>query len=305
MMTTNRTVLSVLGAAALMLVAGGCPGPADMFASGSGSGGAGSSGVGPGSGSGGGAAQTGIPCDVATILANNCLGCHSNPPVANAPMPLVTYADLAAPSPKGGTYADRALVRMQDAVAPMPPAPAAPVSAADIATFAAWINAGMPMGDCNQGSGGSGAGGGNPYNTPEVCTSMQYWPGGESRLMDPGRACISCHQNSGGEAPLFAIGGTVYPTAHEPNDCYGVDGTIDGTQVVITDAQNNVVNLNVHSTGNFDSGGQIVVFPIHAKVIRGGKTRAMSQAVSTGDCNSCHTLNGAGNPPAPGRIMAP
>ena len=38
-------------------------------------------------------------------------------------------------------------------------------------------------------------------------------------------------------------------------------------------------------------------------VLANGKVRAMAQAVSSGDCNACHTLHGAQN--APGRIMAP
>ena len=40
-----------------------------------------------------------------------------------------------------------------------------------------------------------------------------------------------------------------------------------------------------------------------AKITFGGKTRAMSGGVNSGDCNTCHTLNGASG--APGRIALP
>ena len=44
----------------------------------------------------------------------------------------------------------------------------------------------------------------------------------------PGRACVSCHDMQDGEdVPAFAIGGTVFPTVHEPDECYGVDGEDD------------------------------------------------------------------------------
>src|SRR5687768_8145979 len=41
-------------------------------------------------------APTGLPCEVDELLAKRCRSCHSNPPMA--PMALVTYEDLAAPS---------------------------------------------------------------------------------------------------------------------------------------------------------------------------------------------------------------
>ena len=43
--------------------------------------------------------------------------------------------------------------------------------------------------------------------------------------------------------------------------------------------------------------------PIRAQITFGGKTRAMTGAVSSGDCNACHTLNGTSG--APGRIALP
>ena len=293
----------------LLAFAQGCPGPAALDeggqGAGAGNGAANGSGTGAGAGSG---AQTGLPCDIATILATNCLGCHSNPPVGGAPNPLVTYADLTATSSNGGTMADRSIIRMKDATAPMPPAPSPAVSAADIAAFEAWVDGCMPMGDC----GGAGGAGPSPYDTPEVCSSNDTWTGGDegSNHMFPGRACINCHDNpppgADESGPTLLVAGTVYPTAHEPDDCNGVNGG-GTTTVEITDANDNVFTLAVNAVGNFmlepDQGS--VTLPIRATVRQGDKLRAMTAAVPSGDCNSCHTLQGSGNPKAPGRIMAP
>src|SRR5689334_5793407 len=75
------------------------------------------------SGTGGGGGGSGLPCDVAGLLTSKCIACHSNPPVAGAPMPLLDYADLAAHSKvtPAKTYAELAVERMQDAQKPMPP----------------------------------------------------------------------------------------------------------------------------------------------------------------------------------------
>lgn len=38
--------------------------------------------------------QTGdFPCDVFAVIHKNCNPCHQNPPMGNAPFPLLTYAD--------------------------------------------------------------------------------------------------------------------------------------------------------------------------------------------------------------------
>ena len=65
---------------------------------------------------------------------------------------------------------------------------------------------------------------------------------------EPGAACIQCHGRR--EGPRFSIAGTVYPTLHEPDLCYGADG-IGGAQVKITGA--NGQTLTPNATGNFYS----------------------------------------------------
>lgn len=261
---------------------------------------AGASGAGDGgtsgSGSAGGVTPTGLPCDVAQLLSTHCTSCHTDPPVSG-PMGLVSHADLIAPAPSDATktVAQVALARMQDARTPMPPAPAAAVSAAEIAAFQAWVNAGAPEGTCATTGGGP-----SPYDTPVVCTSKTTWTRGDrgSSSMHPGGTCISCHAGSGGEAPAYAIAGTVYPTAHEPLDCNGSSGAT----VVIVDATGKTLTLTTNAAGNFYSSAAITT-PYHAKIVSNGKERAMVAAQTSGDCNACHTESGTNS--APGRLMLP
>jgi hypothetical protein len=161
---------------------------------------------------------------------------------------------------------------------------------------------GAAIGGDGQQEGQEGSGPATAAGGSASCTSQQVWVGGdrESSSMHPGAACISCHDSQGGEAPTFAIAGTVYPSAHDPNDCLGTNAA--GAQVVITDAKGQSFTIGVNGAGNFLLRGAIAM-PFQAKVVAGGKERAMSAAQTNGDCNSCHTETGANG--APGRIQAP
>lgn len=259
---------------------------------------------------------TGPLCDVEALLRKKCVSCHSNPPaLRSVPMPIVTYDDLVAPSRSDPTQSVAALSieRMQDTMSPMPPAPASPATAADVAVLQAWIDAGMPSA-CDEGSAGAtGAGGAgtvveNPYDTPTTCTSTQYWTRGdqESPNMHPGGTCISCHTSGGEEeGPRFTFAGTVYPSAHEPMDCNGLNGQSDPAQVIVVDANGNTITMDVNTVGNFsyEARGTTIALPYRAKVVRGGLERVMAAEQNSGDCNGCHTE--AGTKDAPGRIMAP
>jgi hypothetical protein len=140
--------------------------------------------------------------------------------------------------------------------------------------------------------GSSSDAGGTNYNTPAQCSSGQNWNGLSGPTMQPGAACGGCH--------VFTVAGTVYPTAHEPTYCNGAN--VSGTTVVITDAKGHVTTLQVNSAGNFYAQTSIVT-PFQAKVVHGGNERAMSESQTSGDCNSCHTQQGANS--APGRIILP
>ena len=152
----------------------------------------------------------------------------------------------------------------------------------------------------------SGGAGGSEYNTPVTCTSNVMYAGGNNANMRPGEACKSCHVLLGqATGKTFDIGGTVYPTAHEPNDC---DGTgVTGATVVITDGMGADHVLPVNGVGNFYHqdlfGFAAFPLPYHAKVVFNGQERKMIAPQMTGDCNSCHTEGGTQS--APGRIMLP
>jgi len=242
---------------------------------------------------------TDLPCDVADVLTSSCLSCHGSPPAGGAPMSLTSLAQLLAASPTNAavTTGQACVQRMASTTSPMPPLPAASVDTAKQAAFSAWVSSGMPAGSC-----GVDAGTPDPvFSGAPTCTSGAYWTGGTSGSMRPGEACIACH--SQGEGPAFAIAGTAYPTGHEYNDCDG--SAAQGAVVTVTDSTHVSRSFTVNSAGNFygAASGGWPVFPITATITLGGKTRAMSGAVPTGDCNTCHTLNGANG--APGRIALP
>jgi hypothetical protein len=149
-------------------------------------------------------------------------------------------------------------------------------------------------GGSTAGSGGTTGAGGSP-----TCSSNKMWTSGNGNDMRPGEDCMTCHKST---RPNFTISGTVYPTAHEKNDC---DGTAaNGIKIVITGADGQVTTLTPSSlSGSFNSTTTIKM-PYTAKVTNSaGAMRAMTASQSMGNCNGCHTQAGANG--APGRIMAP
>ncbi len=156
------------------------------------------------------------------------------------------------------------------------------------------------------GATGAGGAGGGPYIAPVTCTTMTFYDGGDGDGMDPGWSCANCHVPHGAApAHTFDVGGTVYATAHEADDCNGVD--VSGVNVVITDESGTDHALPVNAVGNFyhdDALGSLsFAGPLMARVEYGGQVRKMLTPLTTGDCNSCHTPEGAEN--APGRITLP
>jgi hypothetical protein len=140
-----------------------------------------------------------------------------------------------------------------------------------------------------------------PFDIAPQCTSGTRWKMGDQRsaLMYPGRACNECHE-SRIDTPRMHVAGTVYPTGHEPDNCNGAVGAI----VEIVDANGATHSLETNTAGNFlILITEPLAFPIHARVVAGGQERVMVGAVTTGDCNSCHTQDGASS--APGRIVLP
>jgi len=243
----------------------------------------------------------GLPCDVRAVLENACTQCHSSPTTSNAPESLVSLADFHAPSTIATqTIAVRAEARLHDAVKPMPPLSEPPLSARQLATLDAWLAAGAPGGSC----------GTIPARFVQpTCTSGTLWDGGNSELMDPGKPCQYCHTS---EAPVFAyyFMGTAFPTYHEEDDCE--DRPPPGARVEILDGNGAVtMTLYPNAAGNFMSSSlePRVPLPYTARLYAAGLDRAMVTPQTSGDCNDCHTDQGATNvtgmPDAPGRLVWP
>lgn len=258
-----------------------------------------------------------LPCDVTPIIEAACLTCHGDPPSSSAPQALVTVEQWRAPSPTDPSKSNGQLSveRMLDAARPMPPAGLLDPGEAEV--VAAWVDAGMPGGDCNATTVEDPL-----LNAAATCTSMDYWPehadhaAGKTRAeMFPGMPCNDCHANPQTygffeSAPAFDIGGTVFPSGHEPDLCAGVDGTsLTDVIVHIEDAAGKTWDLHPNAGGNFliETG---VTPPYSARVISAAGVRAMSYKPMNGDCNICHTQEGSngGDPAsavAPGRIVVP
>jgi hypothetical protein len=251
----------------------------------------------PGSASG--RVGEGLPCQVESLLASKCRSCHGT--TLAAPMRLLSYADLVAPSQSNPAKSTAAvsLERMASASAPMPPS-GAPATDAEITAFTEWVDAGLPRSRSSSCKTGSAQDAGTRQQAVIACTSNKMWSGPESGEMNPGKACISCHATKA-NAPTLAIGGTVYPTLAEPDLCQGVNG---GARVEVTDAAGNVFSMPVGPTGNFLLANRNVVMPFTAKVIRDdGTERSMTTPQSNGDCNVCHAERPQNV--APGRIRMP
>jgi len=142
------------------------------------------------------------------------------------------------------------------------------------------------------------------YNTPVVCTSGDHWTGGDRGAgnMYPGRPCVACHATRRG--PPFTLAGTIFPTAHEPDDCNGADGFFTGAAIIITDANGMTHTTLANLAGNFYfPAAEKIAFPYRAKIAAGGRERMMVLPQMNPDCNACHTVKG--DMMAPGRIMLP
>ena len=255
--------------------------------------------AGPGLEPDAGPAGEGLPCDVEALLASQCRTCHGAHLSGNAPMPLVTREHMLKPSSVTGlSVGALSVARMKKTSAPMPPAGVLPTE--QVALLENWVNAGMPAGDCQARDAGP-----DPFDVPARCSSGVYTGNTENQFMNPGLACVSCHvrenASEGEEKTPAGIGGTVYPSAHEPDRCDGVRGA---ATVVITDAVGRVFRLPVNARGNFylyaDQGLRM---PYRARVETAQGRRDMATPQTSGDCNACHTQQGAHG--APGRVLLP
>jgi hypothetical protein len=96
-----------------------------------------------------------LPCAVGALLRKHCSTCHGQERAFGAPMSLVTWDDLhsAAPNTPDRNTRELALERMQSSQSPMPPAPHARVSTAEIQLFERWLADGAPKQTCQTDAG--------------------------------------------------------------------------------------------------------------------------------------------------------
>jgi hypothetical protein len=88
----------------------------------------------------------GIPCDVASVVSENCTTCHTNPTKFQAPMPLMAHADFMAPSVTQPTMkvfqVIPARINATDIKLRMPPASGTTIPAANLKIFNDWLASG-------------------------------------------------------------------------------------------------------------------------------------------------------------------
>lgn len=140
-----------------------------------------------------------------------------------------------------------------------------------------------------------------------LCASGRYWSRGDhgDNFMHPGRACIECHTERR-RGPVFSVAGTIFNARHEENECYGNAGDpVSGrrTWVIVEDQSGVPFVIEPNPSGNFYTTHEFR-FPLRRVWVQSpsGHIAEMDNPPS-GDCNSCHTREGADG--APGRIIAP
>lgn len=281
-------------------------------------------------GSGSSSAQTITLCDVdALLFAPKCVSCHGANGQAPDLSPQGALSSLVGVEGAGGVVrvvpgdasASLLFQKLDGSAAGSRMPLGGMATQEEIERVRDWINQGATL-DCStttdadppmqEDAGNEGMTMPPPHDPTPVCSSGEYWTGGNhgSERMHPGLACLACHQNLSNDedTPSLWVGGTVYPTLHEPDDCLGADGedAFEGAIVRLTDALGIEHNLPVNRSGNFmldrDDAPDFAM-PFNASLWYQNRERPMHSAQQSGDCNSCHTTQGANG--APGRIYLP
>ncbi len=144
-----------------------------------------------------------------------------------------------------------------------------------------------------------------PVLAETTCTSQSFWMGGDSpsEQMNPGLPCRSCHAFSAPELAYY-FAGTVFPSLHEQDLCNSPPPE-GGRIEILNEAGEVVLTLRPNAAGNFSSKSREPGFPLpyRARVVLGEREATMQTLQYSGDCNLCHTEQGAQG--APGRIVWP
>jgi hypothetical protein len=166
-----------------------------------------------------------------------------------------------------------------------------PMNGATYNQWLSWIQTGAPLRAAGTTAppapapmapapdGGAPAPAGDGGATPTACTPPQVTL---KQSHYAGQECLTCHANGQNAQLRWTIAGTLF------QDTYGtvIRG---GATVTVTDARGQVVSMVTDSEGNFYTS-QAVSFPITTSASACPSTKAMSEKVLTGSCNSgnCH-----------------
>ena len=74
--------------------------------------------------------------DIKSIISNNCIKCHANPPVNGAPMSLTTYSQVKS-------FVDKIITRINSSTNPMPPSPNTPLTQTQKNLIQQWKDDGL------------------------------------------------------------------------------------------------------------------------------------------------------------------
>jgi hypothetical protein len=147
------------------------------------------------SGAGTGAVVDGLPCDVAPLITQHCVTCHSERPRFSAPMPLtkLSHFQVAAPTMPARKVYEVAIDRINatDIKLRMPPASGAAITPANLQILNTWLGGGAVAGSTScevvdpmappTTTGGSGMGG----------SSMTMGTGGTTSTMGTGGSMVA------------------------------------------------------------------------------------------------------------------
>jgi Copper type II ascorbate-dependent monooxygenase, C-terminal domain len=162
-------------------------------------------------------AADGVPCNVATVVSNNCTLCHASKPSFGAPMALMTYADFHAAAKSDPTKKVYELIPVRikttDTTKRMPPVSRPALLPADLQALDGWATAGaMPSATgtppTNQMTTGPGMGAAGAAGMTTVPSGTTAGPGGSSttpiQYNDPLMKCyqLKAHDPSNISAPF-------------------------------------------------------------------------------------------------------
>lgn len=106
-----------------------------------------------------------------------------------------------------------------------------------------------------------------------------------------GNDCLVCHKAGGGGDGIFTAGGTVY----KAGTSIGATGAVIGLYTTADASGSPVATMTSIVGGNFYSKSPINFGSgLYVKITSDTGSSSMITPITTGACNSCHTITGVG-----------